>query len=249
MRLPVTFQQEIWVNQKTEMTMRLKLMLIIFSSIGMAALSGAAAQGQAGTPAQVHTGAAQPADTRNVDPVLTDAGLSFYKTFTSATSGHGTTQTPSNSVGGLFEVRQIFKPLFGYDVSYSFNPASQSYAPEVGACAYACQNPPTKVTASASEIAFNWVASYKVGSLRPFVLAGLGLFIAVPRGTAYGNITIVRPTYVYGGGLDWNVGPRFGLRIQYRGNVYKAPDISQIYPTTGAFTQTAEPMAGVFYRF
>jgi len=37
--------------------------------------------------------------------------------------------------------------------------------------------------------------------------------------------------------------------LQYRGNLYKAPNISHPYPATGKFTQTGMPMGGVYFQF
>ncbi|MFZ0743109.1 MAG: hypothetical protein WAM85_01825 [Terracidiphilus sp.] len=209
-----------------EAMMPMKGMQIVLAVIGFATLSAAAAHAQ------------------------TDVGLSFYKTFNSSTSGNGTVQSSPNSAGGMFELRHISKPLLGYEVTYSFNPADQSISPEVGSCGFFCSNPPVKIKGTASEVALDWVVSAKYGSLRPFAVVGLGFFIAVPSSDEYmyDINTIVRPTYVYGGGVDWSFHPRFGLRFQFRGNAYKAPDVSGLYFPTGTFMQTAEPMIGVFFR-
>ena len=40
------------------------------------------------------------------------------------------------------------------------------------------------------------------------------------------------------------VAPRF----QYRGNLYKAPDLSKLYTSTGTFTHISETMIGVYFR-
>ncbi len=252
--------------------MQMKWMLNTVVLIGMAALSGAAAQGQAGAPAQEQSSdsaqgqAGAPAQEQTGAPAQgktsapaerrTDIGISVYETFTSSTTGHGAVQTPSNSAGGMFELRHIVNSLVGFEITYAYNPANQTLAPNAGACGYVCNNPPTKITAGGNEVALDWVASHKFGSLRPFVVGGMGFFIAYtnyypssPPYNFYGSNTVVRPAFVYGGGVDWNVGPRFGLRFQYRGNAYKAPNVSAIFPATGAWTQTKEPMAGVYYRF
>jgi len=178
----------------------------------------------------------------------TDVGASFYGTFTGSTQGDGTAQKPSNSAGGMLEIRHISNPFLGYEVTYSFNPANQSYAPVAGSCGFLCSNQPETLTAKANQVAIDWIGSMKRGNLRPFVVGGLGFFITVPS-LALGNInTVVRPMYVYGGGFDWGMLPHIGLRIQYRGDVYKAPNLDSNYAATGAFTQTAEPMAGIYFR-
>jgi len=229
--------------------MRMKWMLTTFILIGMAALTGAAAYGQADAPANGQSSTAPSGRTAAASSIQTDVGVSGYETFTSATSGLGTQQTPSNSPGGMVEARQIVNPLVGYELTFSFNPAKQAYAPKAGACALVCQEPPTTISANAIEIGIDYVVSKKIGRLRPFLVGGMGFFITVPGPTPYGNNTIVRPTYIYGGGVDWTLTSHLGLRAQYRGNYYKAPNISLIYPATGVLTQTAEPMAGVYYRF
>lgn len=219
-----------------------KWMLTTFILTGMAALTGVAAYGQADT-------GKQPQRARAASYRQTDIGASFYKTFVSSTTGMGTVQTPSDGIGGMLEVRHIASPFLGYEMTFSLNPADQAYVPKTGACGLVCQNPNTKISAKAAEFALDYVASYKTGNLRPFLVGGLGFFVSIPGDTPYGNNTSVRPTYIYGGGLDWDLSQHLGVRVQYRGNLYKAPNISSIYPATGVYTQSGEPMGGLYYRF
>ena len=95
----------------------------------------------------------------------------------------------------------------------------------------------------------DWVASVKIANLRPFALAGGGLLFHLPSSGQASSATATKPVFVYGAGLDWGLLPHIGLRLQYRGNLYKAPDLTRLFTSTGAFTQTAEPMAGVYLRF
>jgi opacity protein-like surface antigen len=240
------------VKSKTEKKMRMKWMLTTFILIGTAALTGAQANGQAGgqasTPAGGQSGAAAP-ERHAASRIQTDVGLNGYEALTSATSGNGTQQTPSNGPGGMLELRQIVNPLVGYEMTFSINPSQQVYAPKAGACALACNNPPTTISAETMVVGFDYVISKPMGNLRPFLLGGLGAFIAIPGATPFGNNTAIRPAYIYGGGLDYSFSTHLGVRLQYRGNYYNAPNISSIYPATGKLTQSAEPMGGIFYRF
>ena len=236
------------VKSKTETTMRKKWMLTTFILIGMAALTGAA-YGQADAPAGGQTGAAAIARTAAGSRSQTDIGASFYEALTNSTSGNGTQQTPTNAPGGMVELRHIASNLVGYEMTFSFNPADQAYAPKTGACGLVCQNPATKITGNAAQVSIDYVVSYKTGNLRPFVVGGLGVFIAIPGATPFGNNTSIRGAYNYGGGVDYSFSPHLGIRAQVRGNLYKAPNTSSIYPATGVFTQSLEPMGGVFYRF
>jgi hypothetical protein len=209
-----------------EAVIRMKIwMQGAFVVVAAAALCGAAAQAQ------------------------TDVALSGYGTFTSSTSGFGTQQTPSNSAGGILELRHIVNPLVGYEFDVSFNPANQAYAPKTGNCGFVCGEPPLSVSGKATQFGVNWVVSMKSGKLRPFALGGVGLMITVPGNSPYAVNTVVRPVFVYGGGVDWTFAPHFGLRLQARGNMSKAPNLSDLYTSTTVYTQIYEPMAGVFYRF
>lgn len=228
--------------------MRMKWMLTTLIFVGIAALTGAAAQDQAGAPAsgQTPTAASQRASSGSRQ---TDFGLSGLYALTSGTSGLGTKQTPSNGAGGLVELRQIIKPLMGYDFAVTYNQAPQAYAPNPGACGLACNNPAVSLGGRAVGVTLAYVASRQFGSVRPFALAGVGFFIAIPDSTPLGNNTSIRGAYVYGGGVDWSTKGHLGVRLQCRANLYKAPNTSLIYPATGMFTQSIEPMGGVFWRF
>lgn len=224
--------------------MRMKRMPAILATIVIAVAGGdVAAQTNAPTPAQADNGA------RNMRS-QTDVSLSIYEAFTSSTSGNGTDQTPSNGPGGLLEVRHIRKPLLGFELTYSFNRAAQAYTPTVGNCGFLCGNQPIKNSASASEVSVDYVASKGFGRLRPFVIGGMGFFITVPAVSDINYLnTVVRMAYVYGGGVDVAFSPRVGMRVQCRGNLYKAPNLSPFFNPTGAFTETVEPMAGLYYSF
>lgn len=62
------------------------------------------------------------------------------------------------------------------------------------------------------------------------------------------TLTVVRIMYTYGGGVDVGLLPRTGVRLQYRGNLYKAPDIDEDYGATDKFTQTGEAEVGFYFH-
>jgi len=229
--------------------MRMKWMLTAFILSGVVALSGAAANGQDNAPASGKNGAAANARTARESSSQWDIGGSFYEALTSGTSGNGTQQTPSDGMGGMAELRHIVKPLLGYEMTFSFNTADQAYIPKAGACGYACQNPATKITGNAAQFALDYVASHKFGNLRPFAVAGVGVYIAIPGDTPLGNNTSIRGAYNFGGGVDFDLSRHLGIRAQVRDTMYKAPNTSSIYPATGVFTQSIEPMGGIYFRF
>lgn len=181
----------------------------------------------------------------------TDVGLSLYGAFSGATSSNGVQQSPSNSAGGLVEVRHLANPILGFEGTYSYNRDNQTYRESVVCPAFNC--PPTttaSVKANAHEVTFDWVPSVHVANFRPFGVLGVGALFNVPDtgSTSVETQTSTKAVYVYGAGLDWGLLPHLGLRFQYRGNLYKAPDVTTLYTSSNAFTHTAEPMIGIYFR-
>jgi len=178
----------------------------------------------------------------------TDIGLSPYGAFGNAVDANNAAQTedrPSGSAGGMIELRHISSPLAGYEATYSFNRANQTYRV---ICYNGC-SPVAAVSANADEITGDWLISARAGRIRPFALAGAGVLFTEPTGGQSYTQSSTTAVYVYGAGLDWRLLPHLGLRFQYRGNVHKAPYITTVYGSADAFTHTAEPMAGAYYRF
>jgi opacity protein-like surface antigen len=108
---------------------------------------------------------------------------------------------------------------------------------------------PTSVSANAHEITGDWLVSVHIANLRPFALAGVGVLLNQPTSGQTDTNSATKGVFIYGAGLDWGVFPHIGLRFQYRGNLYKAPDLTKLYTSTDAFTHTSEPMIGAYFRF
>jgi opacity protein-like surface antigen len=180
----------------------------------------------------------------------TDVAASLYGAFSGTTNGNGTVQSPANAAGALIEVRHLTNPILGFEGTYSYNRANQTYTTTEFACPVGlvpCTAPTESVSADAHELTADWIPHVKVGSFRPFGVLGVGALFDVPESGA-DTRTTTKAVFVYGAGLDWGLLPHLGVRLQYRGNLYKAPDLSTLYTSTDAFTHTAEPMIGVYLR-
>jgi opacity protein-like surface antigen len=178
----------------------------------------------------------------------TDLSVSIYGAFSGTTTGNDVQQSPSNAAGGIFEVRHIANPLLGFEGTYSFNRANQTY---VGGIVCGLECVPTTaaaVSADAHEVTADYVPSLKIANVRPFGILGAGLLLNEPASGQIATTSSNKPVFVYGAGLDWGLLPHIGLRLQFRGNLYKAPDLTTLYGSTGAFTRTSEPMVGVYFR-
>lgn len=89
--------------------------------------------------------------------------------------------------------------------------------------------------------------------LQPYALAGGGALMFDPTGNAGGSFTgatwQAKGAFVYGAGADYAVTRHISLRAEYRGYVYKAPDFNVASLNSNAWTHTAQPSAGIVYRF
>jgi len=186
----------------------------------------------------------------------TSVALSVYGAFSGTTSGNGAQQSPANQAGGLIELRHISNPLLGWEATYAYNRANQVYSyngPLPQSCATGLPCPaipsPAAVSANAHEITGDWVPSIHAGSFRPFAVLGIGGLFNVPAGSQSNTTSDNKPVYVYGAGLDWRIIPHIGLRFEYRGNLYKAPNVTKLYTSTNAFAHTAEPVLGAYFSF
>ena len=90
--------------------------------------------------------------------------------------------------------------------------------------------------------------------VRPYVLAEGGALVFRPTNAAAsvaGSQQQAVGSFVYGGGFDYPIPSlkKVTLRVEYRGLVYKAPDFGLAQLHTDTWTHTAQPSAGLVYRF
>lgn len=224
--------------------MRIKSWLAVIAAVLSVMPVFAAAQEQ-GAPAQSPTASTRAQAAPAVAPF--DFSGSFYKTFSTSTTGNGTIQHPTDSYGGMVGGRYAPAPWKGLEIDYSYNHLDQSYKVDTAHCGLLCSTAPAVIPNNQSQVSVLYVASRRMGSLTPFAEGGFAFVIASATGNGYAINTVVRPGYVAGAGADFG-GPRFGLRVQIRDTFYKAPNLTFAFLPTGRFMQTVEPMAGVYFR-
>jgi opacity protein-like surface antigen len=178
-----------------------------------------------------------------------DLSASGFEAFNGSSAGNGTKETLTNGTGGMVEARYFLKQLLGFGASFSYDHESLTLAPNGTSCDYTCANPTTKLSAKAEEIAFDWVPSMKLGKARAFAVGGAAIFLTMPGPSVPEVSAAVRAAYVFGGGVDIPMVSHLGLRLQYRANLYKAPNPYPLYPATGNYITSSEPMGGLYYRF
>ena len=177
-----------------------------------------------------------------------DVALSLYGAVSGRTNGNGTIESPANSAGGIIELRHISNPLVGYEATYSYNRGNETYKPDCGGSTCTALTAQTE-KAAAHEVTADWLVSVHAANLRPFVLGGVGILFHQPDSNQIDTDSSTKGVFVYGAGLDWGALPHLGFRFQYRGNLYKAPNLTRLYTSTDRCTLTAQPMIGAYFRF
>ena len=184
----------------------------------------------------------------------TDVAASGLGAFSiGSNGGTGASQTQSNAAGALLEFRHIWNPGLSFEVTYSYNRADQVYTNNGGVPAVCVSGvcaglPRIPVSANAHEFTADWIPSATKGAFRPFAVFGGGVLIDVPSGGQSNTTTARKPVFVFGLGMDWAHWKRWGLRFQYRGNLYSAPLLTTQYTSTGSLMLTNEPMVGLYFR-
>jgi len=185
-------------------------------------------------------------------------GIGFY---TKATTGNARTQNTTDAGGFLLSYRYHFNRWLAADASYgrvrdtqrtitttpSLLPPIFGPGPRVLTTTLPVQADVNETTAAAV------VTIPSFGRLKPYALGGTGALTFVPTRAlgafTPGAGTQSKAVFEYGGGVNYEFTRHFAARLEYRGFVYKSPDFSLITLRTDATTHTAQPSAGVVFRF
>lgn len=179
-----------------------------------------------------------------------DVSANITGVYTNQPSGEGLTQKATNSAGLLLSYRYFFNRYSGIETNFGYTKNSQVYADQFGNLLAEIQTGMYEVTG-----AYVLRAGGRRAPVRPFALVGGGLLIFTPTNIATLTSLIPvasqnRPTFLYGAGVDIKVNREVAVRAQYRGLLYEAPDFQQPFALhSGAAMHTAEPSAGLVFRF
>lgn len=171
----------------------------------------------------------------------TDIGVDGFAQFTSSTSGNGITDTTSKSAGGGASLRHSFRWYLGYEAGYQYTRYTEHYSGQ-----------PFGVQHNMHDFYGSWYAhGPRVAGIQPFAAAGISALVFSPSLNGGQNAAWQgKPGINFGAGINYPLlTSHFGLRLQYRGVAYKAPDFDQPRYQTSGFRLTSEPMAGLYIRF
>jgi opacity protein-like surface antigen len=167
--------------------------------------------------------------------------------FTKDTTGQGTTQRSTNTGGFLVGYRYNFNRWLAAEAVYGYNRNSQQYFAPAGL---------SRIQANVHEATGGFVFHVPAPArfrISPYVLAEGGALVFDPTGNAFETVPGAQRqatgVFAYGGGADFPLLKHVALRAEYRGLVYNTPDFGLSALNTNTITHTAQPSAGIVFRF
>jgi opacity protein-like surface antigen len=166
--------------------------------------------------------------------------------FTKDTNGQGISRTTTDTGGFLVGYRYHINRWLSAEGNYGFDRNTQKYFGGFGE---------SRAQANLHQVTGDLVLNLPLPMKRvsTYVLAGGGGLIFDPTGNPGGSVagasTQGRGAFLYGGGADYALTRHLSLRAEYRGLVYKNPDFGLAALRTDSWTHTAQPSAGIVFRF
>jgi opacity protein-like surface antigen len=168
--------------------------------------------------------------------------------FTKDSNGQGVFQRGTQTGGVLGGYRYHINRWLSAEANYGWNRNSQLFSTQAGFA---------RIQADVHQATGGLVVNLprpRGFRASPYVLAGGGALVFNPTnngGSILGAGTQAEGAFVYGGGADFPIPMvrHAALRLEYRGLVYNAPNFGLKALDTGSVTHTAEPSAGLVFRF
>ncbi len=155
---------------------------------------------------------------------------------------------PSTGILGTF--RQTFSPWLGYSVNLGYSRVSEQYRDENGGSGFPAN---LNVNSNMYESSITYIAHTRVNKrISLFGDAGPALltFLPVPGSSNPSGLSVqVRPTGLFGSGVDVRLSRSFDLRGEYRGLIYDNPDFRTGDFLSKRLTLTNEPTISLVYNF
>ena len=158
--------------------------------------------------------------------------------------------SPSSTLGELFTIRYVARPLLGYEFNFGSSRSTQNYTFTPPLTSSILRSAQTSVR----EMTLGYVAhTPKLLGVQPYLGAGGGTisFKPTPNG-GEGLPFQYRAAYYYNIGIEdtfTGSASHLGVRVGFRQLIYLAPDFQQNYLTITRRTVTSEPTFGLFLRF
>ena len=167
--------------------------------------------------------------------------------FTKDATGQGTTQRSTNTGGFLVGYRYHFNRWLAAEAVYGYDRNTQQYFAPLG-----LSRIQSNVHQATGGFVFQLPAPARF-RISPYLLAEGGELVFDPTNNTFGSFAGAQRqatgVFAYGGGADFPIIRHIALRAEYRGLVYNSPDFGLRSLNTNTITHTAQPSAGIVFRF
>jgi opacity protein-like surface antigen len=161
------------------------------------------------------------------------------KDSTTPSGSHRATESGGLLVGYSYQ----FNKWAGVEGNYGYSRNTQNYLGSFGQSSI--RSDIHQVTGS-----FVFHIPARIRNVRPYALAGGGALVFDPVNNLQASVDRqTKGAFVYGGGFNFDVTRNFGVRTEYRGLVFKAPDFNVNGLNLDKVTHLAQPSVGFFVRF
>ena len=171
-------------------------------------------------------------------------GTGFY---TKNATGNGTLQRGTETGGFLVGYRYHFNRWLAAETVYGYDRNSQQFFSAAGF---------SRVESNIHQATGGFVftlPSLPRWRISPYLLAEGGALVFDPTDKRFGSLPGAQRqavgVFVYGGGVDYPVVRHVSLRAEYRGLIYNTPNFGIRNLSANATTHTAQPSAGIVFRF
>lgn len=165
--------------------------------------------------------------------------------FTKDSAGSGISQHATDTGGFIVGYRYHFNNWIAAEADYGYDRNTQQNLTSTGAF-----NLQTNVHQATADLVVTLPGNSRIN---PYVLAGGGALIFDPTGNSgqsvAGALRQAKGAFVYGGGADFPIVRHVALRAEYRGFVYNRPDFQLTALDSHVTAHTAQPSAGIVFRF
>jgi opacity protein-like surface antigen len=176
-----------------------------------------------------------------------DISLQGTGFFTKSSSGNGTSYSTTETGGFLVGYHYHLRRWLSAEIVYGYNRDTQKFA--LSSSAFRIQS---NIHQATGGFVAN-LPSFAKARLSPYVLAAGGALVFAPISNQFNTVsgaqTQAKAVFVYGGGVNYGLGKRVSLRVEYRGLVYGSPDFGFGGLNTNSLTHTAQPSVGLAFRF
>jgi outer membrane immunogenic protein len=175
-----------------------------------------------------------------------DASISVGGWFPPFVSGNAVQQTSTTSPSGLASFRYMLTPHGAVEANYQYTQYANKFVLSF--------LPNTRIHTRMQEGSAAYVYSFNYKHLNPFLEAGVGGYLFTPlKDASTTDVDAKRSTSIgalYGGGIAYEISPSFDIRVEYRGNIVKAPTFGEDkYKTNKYFWTVSNPVVGIAYHF